>query len=142
VIRFGKLWDDHEIINQAVVLVYDDKIRSVTANGSIPAGTQVIDLSPYTGIPGMIDMHTHVTYYCNGDKSTDPRHQKPRREALTVVLSQKNGMKALAAGVTTLRDLNAPGGADLIFGMRSIWGRLLVHDCSSLAGVCRAPQNY
>jgi imidazolonepropionase-like amidohydrolase len=61
----------------------------------------------------MIDMHTHVTYYWNGDRSTDPRRQKPRREALTVILSQQNGMKALAAGVTTMRDLNGAGGADI-----------------------------
>jgi imidazolonepropionase-like amidohydrolase len=112
-IKFGKLWDGHQVINKAVVIVEDDKIQSVTANGKVPAGAQVIDLSPYTGMPGMIDMHTHVTYYWSGDKSTDPRHQKPRREAVTVVLSQRNGMKALAAGVTTLRDLNGAAGADI-----------------------------
>ncbi len=112
-IKFGKLWDGHQVINKAVVIVDDDKIQSVTANGTVPAGAQVVDLSQYTGLPGMIDMHTHITYYWNGDKSTDPRRQKPRREAITVVLSQRNGMKALAAGVTTLRDLNAAGGADL-----------------------------
>ena len=112
-IKFGKLWDGHRVINKAVVVIDDDKIRSVTANGTVPPGAQVIDLTPYTGIPGMIDMHTHVTYYWNGDKSTDLRHQKPRREAVTVVLSQRNGMKALGAGVTTLRDLNAAAGADI-----------------------------
>jgi imidazolonepropionase-like amidohydrolase len=101
------------VIANAVVIVDDDKISSVVANGPIPAGMTIIDLSQYTGIPGMIDMHTHVTYYWNGDTSTDPRHQKPRREAVTVVLSQKNGMKALEAGVTTLRDLNGAGGADI-----------------------------
>lgn len=112
-IKFGKLWDGHQVIKQAVVIVDEDKIRSVTAGGIVPPGAQVIDLSQYTGIPGMIDMHTHVTYYWNGEAGTDPRHQKPRREAITVVLSQRNGMKALAAGVTTLRDLNSAGGADL-----------------------------
>ncbi len=112
-IRFGRLWDGHQVINKAVVIVDDDKIRSVTANGPIPAGVQTIDLSAYTGMPGMIDMHTHVTYYWNGDTNIDPRHQKPRHVAVTVVLSQKNGMKALEAGVTTLRDLNGSGGADV-----------------------------
>jgi imidazolonepropionase-like amidohydrolase len=112
-IKFGKLWDGHQVIANAVVIVDDDKIRSVTAKGAIPAGAETIDLSRYTGIPGMIDMHTHVTYYWDGAPGTTPRRQAPRHVAITVVLSQKNGMKALEAGATTLRDLNAAGGADM-----------------------------
>jgi imidazolonepropionase-like amidohydrolase len=112
-IKFGKLWDGHRVITNAVVIVDDDKIRSVAAAGAVPAGVPTIDLSSYTGIPGMIDMHTHVTYYWNGAPGTTPRRQGPRHVAITVVLSQKNGMKALEAGVTTLRDLNASGGADM-----------------------------
>lgn len=61
----------------------------------------------------MIDMHTHITYYWAGDPGTTPRRQPRRHVPVTVVLSQKNGMKALGAGVTTLRDLNASGGADI-----------------------------
>lgn len=112
-IKFGKLWDGHSVIDKAVVVVVDGKIRSIASDGSIPEGAEVIDLSRYTGMPGMIDMHTHITYYWNGEPGTDPRHQPRRREAITVVLSQRNGMKALEAGVTTLRDLNASGGADI-----------------------------
>jgi len=112
-IKFGKLWDGHRVIANAVVIVDDDKIRSVAANGAIPAGVQTIDLKSFTGIPGMIDMHTHVTYYWSGEPGTSPRRQGPRHVAITVVLSQRNGMKALEAGVTTLRDLNASGGADM-----------------------------
>jgi imidazolonepropionase-like amidohydrolase len=112
-IKFGKLWDGHRVIANAVVIVDGDKIRSVAANGAIPAGVQTIDLKSFTGIPGMIDMHTHITYYWSGEPGTNPRRQGPRHVAITVVLSQRNGMKALEAGVTTLRDLNASGGADM-----------------------------
>ena len=114
-IKFGSLWDGHQVIKKAIVIVDDDKIRSITAGGSIPAGAETIDLSRYTGMPGMIDMHTHVTYYWNGDANIDARRQNPRHVAVTVVLSQRNGMKALEAGVTTLRALNASGGADIDF---------------------------
>jgi imidazolonepropionase-like amidohydrolase len=112
-IKFGKLWDGQKVITNAVVIVQDDKIQSVTANGKIPAGAQVIDLSRYTGIPGMIDSHTHITYYWSGAAGTGPRNQPQRNPAVTVVLSQENGMKSLDAGVTTLRDLNASNGMDL-----------------------------
>ena len=112
-IKFGKLWDGQKVISNAVVIVENDKIQSVTANGKIPAGAQVIDMSRYTGIPGMIDAHTHITYYWSGAAGTGPRNQPPRNPAVTVVLSQENGMKALEAGVTTLRDLNASNGMDL-----------------------------
>jgi imidazolonepropionase-like amidohydrolase len=113
-IKFGKLWDGHHVVNNAVVVVEDGKIRSVAAKGAIPSGAEVIDLSRFTGMPGMIDMHTHVTYYWNGAPGTSPRARGAQRHvAVTVVLSQKNGMKALEAGTTTLRDLNASGGADM-----------------------------
>ena len=112
-IKFGKLWDGHRVIANAVVIVDDDKIRSVEPGGAIPAGVPLTDLSAFTGIPGMIDMHTHVTYYWGGEAGTNPRRQGPRHVAITVVLAQRNGMKALEAGVTTLRDLNASGGADM-----------------------------
>ncbi len=112
-IKFGKLWDGHHVIPKAVVIVEDDKIQSVTQNGKIPPGAQMIDLTRYTGIPGMIDSHTHVTYYWGGEPGTTPRRQPPRHVAVTVFLSQRNGQKALEAGVTTIRDLNASGGADI-----------------------------
>jgi len=61
-IKFGKLWDGHRTIANAVIIVENDKIQSVAANAPIPAGAEIIDLSRYTGMPGMIDVHTHMTY--------------------------------------------------------------------------------
>jgi imidazolonepropionase-like amidohydrolase len=78
-IKFGKLWDGHRVITNAVVIIENDKVQSVTASGRIPAGAEVIDLSQYTGIPGMIDSHTHITYYWNGAPDTTPRRQHPER---------------------------------------------------------------
>src|SRR5215831_12534875 len=54
-IKFGKLWDGHRTIANAVIIVENDKIQSVAANAPIPAGAEIIDLSRYTGMPGMID---------------------------------------------------------------------------------------
>ncbi len=138
-IKFGKLWDGNRVISNAVVIVDDDKIRSVEANGKVPPGVQTIDLKSFTGIPGMIDMHTHVTYYWDGAPGTTPRRQPRRHVAVTVVLSQRNGMKSLEAGVTTLRDLNAAGGADIdlrdLINMGALVGPRLFVSGSGLHGL-------
>ena len=113
VIRFGKLWDGHRVVADAVVIVEGDRIQSVSSGGAIPAGAEVIDLRRYTGIPGMIDAHTHITYYWNGAAGTTPLRQPRRHVGVTVFLAQENARKSLEAGVTTARDLGASGGADL-----------------------------
>jgi imidazolonepropionase-like amidohydrolase len=71
----------------------------------------VIDLSRYTGVPGLIDAHTHITYYWDGN--TIPRYEPPRHPAVTAILAQENAQKALEAGVTTIRNLNAADGTDM-----------------------------
>lgn len=38
-----RLCDGHRVINNAVVVVDNDKITSVTANGRVPAGAEVIE---------------------------------------------------------------------------------------------------
>ena len=112
-IRFGKLWDGHRVISQCRrhCLRGSNSIRHIERKD--PAGTEAIDLRRYTGMPGMIDSHTHITYYWNGASGTTPLRQPRRHVAVTVFLAQENAKKALEAGVTTVRDLSASGGADI-----------------------------
>src|SRR5258708_37355542 len=64
-VKFGKLWDARgKLWTNAIVLIEDDKIKSVTTNPSdIPPHAQIIDLSKFTGLPALIDVHTHMTTY-------------------------------------------------------------------------------
>jgi len=98
-VRFGKLWDGAKVIDRAVVLVENGRIRSVQAGDApIPAGASVVDWSRFYGLPGLIDVHTHMTYIQRGGN---------RLPAVTVFLAQENARKTLQTGVTTVRDLGA-----------------------------------
>src|SRR5919201_6424584 len=100
-IRAGRLVDGSgNVLANAVVLVDRDRIMSVGTSAP-PAGAEVIDLSRYTVVPGLIDVHTHMTYYWDGAPGTRPWEQLAERmPAVTVFLAQENARKTLEAGVT------------------------------------------
>ena len=123
-VRFGKLWDAQgKLWTNAIVIVEGDRIQNVTTDASaIPAGAESIDLSKYTGLPGLIDVHTHMTIY------TDETPGEPMLKQLTsnppaveVFLARKGAMRTLEAGVTTVRDLGADQYMDI--AMRDLINR-------------------
>ncbi|HEY2460500.1 MAG TPA: amidohydrolase family protein [Candidatus Acidoferrum sp.] len=123
-IRFGKLWDAKgKLWTNAIVIVEGGKIRSVTTDAStIPTGAQLIDLSRFTGLPGLIDVHTHMTMY------TDETPGEPMLKqianpvpAVEVFLARKGAMRTLEAGVTTVRDLGSDQYMDI--AMRDLINR-------------------
>src|SRR5713226_1426936 len=109
-VRFGKLWDAKgKLWTKAIVIVEGDRIRNVTTDASaIPAGAETIDLSKYTGLPGLIDVHTHMTIYTD-DTPGEPmlKQLTTNPPAVEVFLARKGAMRTLEAGVTTVRDLGA-----------------------------------
>ncbi len=117
-VRFGRLWDGAKIVTDAVVTVEGDRIVSVgSGNAAVPKGAEIVDLRKYTGLPGLIDLHTHITYYWDRKPGTRPRGQR-RLPAVTVFLAQENARRTLETGVTTVRDLNA--GSDMDLAMREL----------------------
>jgi imidazolonepropionase-like amidohydrolase len=122
-IRFGKLIDGKgKVWTNVAVTVEDDHIRGVGADAAPPSGAQVIDLRRYAGIPGMIDAHTHMTYYWDQAPGTKPWTQNDERQSsVTVFLAQENAQRTLETGVTTVRDLGSSDYADV--AMRDLINR-------------------
>jgi imidazolonepropionase-like amidohydrolase len=116
VLRFGHLWDGAQLIDDASVVIEGTKITAVGARVTAPGGAEETDLRKYTAIPGLIDLHTHTTYYWNRDPATKARDPitPPRTPAQTAELSFDNARRTLETGVTTVRDLGAGGGADYL----------------------------
>lgn len=118
-LRFGKLVDGNgQVTAPAVICVEGNRIKSISkaavqsSCGAEPAA--VIDLSPYTAIPGLIDVHTHLTYYWDPLQSSIPvAQQKDLAPPVVVFLAQSNARKTLEAGVTTVRDLGATDYEDI-----------------------------
>ncbi len=123
-LRFGRLIDGKgKVQKNAVIVVENDRIKSVgDATTQIPEGAQVHDLSAYTAIPGLIDVHTHLTYYWDQRPDTKPWDQLfLRMPAMTVFLAQSNARKTLETGVTTARDLGSTDYMDI--AMRDLINR-------------------
>jgi len=121
VVRFARVWDGERTIDNAFVVVDGDRITRVgTGTRDIPKGATVVDLRRSVGLPGLIDLHTHMTYYWDRAPGTRPLGQR-RRPAETVFLAQENARRTLEAGVTTVRDLGASNETDL--AMRDLIAR-------------------
>ncbi len=114
-LRFARVIDGNGTVTpNGVVLVSGDTIlRVLAANTAIPAGAQVVDLRRYSAIPGMIDVHTHITYAYDPETGQDPWRQQPRAPELTYALQKLNALHSLEDGVTTIRDLGASNYADI-----------------------------
>src|SRR5712672_4292358 len=123
-LRFGKLWDGKgKIWTNAIVVIDANKIRAITTDASaMPPGAETIDLSKYTGLPGLIDVHTHMTFYTDETPGVPLLKQMANPvPAVEVFLARKGAMRTLEAGVTTVRDLGADQYMDI--AMRDLINR-------------------
>ncbi|MFL5534884.1 MAG: amidohydrolase family protein [Gemmatimonadales bacterium] len=104
-LRAGRLVDVDrgEVRRDQVVLLRGGKIEAIQpASARLPSGIQVIDLSRYTVLPGLIDCHSHLIGEAATADVLQPLERSEAQEALSGV---RNARATLLAGFTTVRDV-------------------------------------
>jgi imidazolonepropionase-like amidohydrolase len=87
------------------IIVTGDRITAIAPTASTPAQStdKVIDLSNYTVMPGLIDVHTHLTMANN----FDPYFELSMTPAKEAIIGVENAKVTLEAGFTTVRNVGA-----------------------------------
>jgi imidazolonepropionase-like amidohydrolase len=104
-VRSGKLADGETIV------VVGDAIQSIAPSISIQAqpGDTVINLDSMTVLPGLIDVHTHLT----SNPDFDPYRELIQTDAKDAINGVVNARTTLMAGITTVRNVGASGFVDV-----------------------------
>lgn len=85
----------------AVIMVEDGRIKEINRGTNIPFKADVVvDLSTKTLVPGLIDLHVHLT----GDPGGDFRDEAVDPDEWGVVMGVKNAALTVKAGFTTVRE--------------------------------------
>ena len=113
-IRAGAVITDAaaEPTGAATILVTDGRIVSITAGHGAVTADREIDLKTKTVLPGLIDLHTHLT----GDPGGDFWKEATEPDEWGVVVGAKNARLTALAGFTTVRE--AGSGRDTAFSLR------------------------
>lgn len=106
----------------AVIVVEDARIREIL-DGSVPVpdAARRIDLMQHTCLPGLMDMHVHLSSEYTSRSNLERFTRNPADYAIAGVV---NARKTLLAGFTTVRDLGGRGGA--IIAVRNAVDRGLI----------------
>ena len=84
-----------------VVIIHGDRIEHVGSGLAIPSGARVIDLGGATLLPGLVDLHTHLT--STGVHWEDELLKTTPGQA--ALYGASNARVTLLAGFTTCRDM-------------------------------------
>src|ERR1700704_1190914 len=106
-IRTGHLLDVKTGAEPAAqtIIVTGDRITAIAPTASTPkqSGDTEIDLTKYTVMPGLIDVHTHLTMTTN----FDPYFELSITPAKEAIIGVENAKVTLEAGFTTVRNVGA-----------------------------------
>ncbi len=96
------------------ILVADGRIAQVGRSIQPPPGARTINLRGLTLLPGLIDVHTHLTFLWS-DTTRAPNYVNDFLGSPIVVAFEaaRNAEKTLRAGITTVREMGDADGVDL-----------------------------
>ncbi len=106
VIHAGSLVTDPAapVRGPSTITVTDGRIAAIEDGFRAPAaGETLVDLSTLTVLPGLIDLHVHLT----GDPSGDFWRETVDPDEWSLILGVKNAQVTLDAGFTTVRDVGS-----------------------------------
>lgn len=93
-----------ELLPERTVIVEGNKITGIDRGFAAQAGATIVDLKTQTCLPGLIDLHVHLTMNIAGGFSDELVRKSPADFALRAV---PNAERTLLAGFTTVRDLGS-----------------------------------
>jgi len=93
------------------IIITGDRITAIAPTASTPKqpGDVEIDLTKYTVMPGLIDVHTHLTMANN----FDPYFELTMTPAKEAIIGVENAKVTLEAGFTTVRNVGASDYTDV-----------------------------
>lgn len=100
-----------QMVANPVIVSVDGRITAIGPAGSvaIPADAQRIDLAGMTILPGLIDMHVHLT----SDPTTGYYSDLEHVPAFAMVVGVANAGRTLDAGFTTVRNVGSADYGDV-----------------------------
>jgi len=104
ILRAAHLFDGvaARLLERPLVFVEDGIITGVETGGEPPQDAEVLDLGAVTLLPGLIDAHVHLGF----DAGPRPVANMIADDDTTLILRMRHAAtRALAAGITTVRDL-------------------------------------
>lgn len=108
VLKCGTLIDTEAatLRSKQLIVIDDQRITAIRAGDQYLGEARVVDLSEYTCLPGLIDMHVHLT---NGDLTKMYVEKFTLGVPDLVFMAARNAQITLMAGFTTVRNLGDRG---------------------------------
>lgn len=106
----------------AVILVENGRIKNIAKGTTNPfQADTVVDLSTKTLVPGLIDLHVHLT----GDPGDDFRDEAVNPDEWGVVMGVKNAALTVKAGFTTVREAGSAQNTAFVLRRGTAEGRIV-----------------